>query len=387
MIRLDYLLLGYKNFTVDCEDIGRSAEIFLKNRVSVRFNKNTFIASKRQSKVIEKLLAGHIKYSVSELLGFAGFVYRNRKRYGVMAATLLTLIIAAFSSDRVWDVRVEVEDAALAEKIESELSGCGFRVGTSWSDTDLSKIEVDVLSKSDSISWLNINRRGTVAYISVIKKDTQDEPEKKEGYSNVVASCDAVIEEITVLRGVATVKAGDVVKKGDLLISGVIPSELGGGFCYAEGIVIGRISDSIEVSVSNFHEVKKTEKPKILACKLKIFNFSLNIFDFNKKISEECDIIENEEGVFIFKKEIPIAVYKKSAVPYQKVSVSRSAEEMVAEASSKMSESLNQRLSESTLVRISTSGDFSDSAYVMKSSFVCLEKIGTDKPFEVNREG
>ena len=43
------------------------------------------------------------------------------------------------------------------------------------------------------------------------------------------------------------VKVGDVVKKGDLLISGVLPLELGGGFCTAQGEVKGRVADRVEV--------------------------------------------------------------------------------------------------------------------------------------------
>ena len=38
-------------------------------------------------------------------------------------------------------------------------------------------------------------------------------------FSNIVADRDGIIEEITVKKGYATVKPGDVVKKGDILIS------------------------------------------------------------------------------------------------------------------------------------------------------------------------
>lgn len=382
MIRLDYLLFGYKIFTVDSQDVGKCAQIFLKNGVSVSFDKNRFVVGAGKSRTVEALLKNKIKYSVSSILGFRGFLYRNRKRYGAIIAMIIISLVFLFSSDAVWDVRVEVEDSELAEKIENELSLCGFGIGSSWSKSDLGKIEVDVLSKSESVSWLNINRRGTVAYVSVIEKIAREEPIKKEGYSNVVATCDAVIEEITVLRGVAVVRAGDVVKKGDLLISGVLPEENGGGFCYAEGIVVGRISDSVEVSVPSSYEVKKSEKAKISACKIKIFDFYINIFDFNRKTHKECDIIESEKSITVLEKDIPISVYRRFSVPYTIETAVRSAEETVSMASEQMSKSLSERLASTTLVRINTVGEFSDSAYTMKTNFVCLEKIGTDMPFE-----
>jgi len=345
MIRIDYLLFGYKIFTVKKEEVVRCAELFLKNNLSVSFHKNSFYAGVKKSKSIENLLNGKIEYTKSELYGLGGFIYRNRKRYGVFAAIIICAVILLLSSDRVWDIRVECEDEILASEIENELSICGFRVGSSWSRSDFSHIENEMLLKSENVSWMNINRRGTVAYVSVIKKELHDEPQKKEGYSNIVATCDAVIEDITVLRGVAAVKVGDVVKKGDLLISGVISSELGGGFCYAEGIVTGRVSGSVEVTVSNFREVKEPKKARLSEYKIRILNFYINIFKTGRKTREECDIIEKEDGISILEKKLPIAVYRKYDLPYQKASVYLSKDEMVLEASEKMADELNKRLS------------------------------------------
>jgi len=386
MIRIDYLLFGYRIFSFDEDDVADAADILLKSGISVRFLKNSFAAPERRSGKIESLLSGRVNYKKSDLLGFSGFVLKNRKRYGAFLAIILTVLLLVFSSDRVWDVRIEGCDAALAEKIESELFSCGFSVGVRWSDTDTSRIEVDMLSKSDSVSWLNINRRGTVAYVSVVEKITHDEPPKKEGFSNVVASCDAVIEEITVIRGIAAVKAGDSVKKGDLLISGVLPSESGGGFCYAEGIVVGRVSDSVRVTVSSEREVKVAKEAEISSLSIKIFGFPTKIFKINKKINQECDIIDKNDTVSVLDKELPISVHKEYAVPYEMKNIRLTAEQMTEEAMLEMSDVLNRRLSDATLVRIKTDGGFSESAYSMITSFVCLEQIGEDLPFKVDAD-
>ena len=85
----------------------------------------------------------------------------------------------------------------------------------------------------------------------------------------------------------------------------------------------------------------------------------------------------------MFGKQLPISVYKKYTVPYEIKNILLTAEQMTAEASLKMGDALNERLSDATLVRIRTDGAFSDSAYNMISSFVCLEEIGSDLPFEV----
>ena len=41
---------------------------------------------------------------------------------------------------------------------------------------------MDFLSKSEDVSWININRRGTVAYVTVIDKSSYSEPDENVGY-------------------------------------------------------------------------------------------------------------------------------------------------------------------------------------------------------------
>jgi len=383
MIRLDYFILGYVIYTVSDEDVGLAAELFLKKGISVRFSKNTFTVGVKASKKIDEVLGTRVKFSKTEILGFGGFLKRNRKRFGIFFALACTAFLFLVSGNLVWDVRIEGCENDKAELIEKELADCGFSVGSSWSGADTSKIEVEMLSKSEYVSWLNINRRGTVAYVTVVEKEVHKSEEEKVGYSNVVASCDAVIEEITVVHGIAAVKAGDSVKKGDLLISGVIPTELGGGFCYAEGIVIGRISDSVEVSVSASREIKNPQKSKLSGCTVKIFGFSVNIFNSCRNLPEEYDIINKNNNFCIFGAELPISLSKSYVVPYTISETQLSHEEMAEEASAKMTKELSERLASSTLIRIRTDGQFSENIYTMISNFVCLEEIGADLPFEV----
>lgn len=382
MISLSQYLLGYKIFTVKEEDVGAVAEIFLKHGIGVKFKKNTFRADAIKSKKIEALLFECVEYSVSDLRGFGGFLYKNRKRYGVMIAALISVILFLVSSDRVWDVRIEGCDKSYAEEILADLDSVGFHIGSSWSDTDLSEVENEFLAKSTAVAWLNINRRGTVAYVTVLEKEVHGQ-EVKEGYSNVVAACDAVIEEISVVRGVACVKVGDSVKKGDLLISGVLPEEQGGGFCYAEGEIFGRVSESISVSVDEY-KIKKTEKnSEIARLDIKIFGFSLNIFNLYRNSDSTCDIIDTEKSFSLFGKKLPLSILKSSAVYTASVESRLSEDEMVFEASRQTSDLLAQSLDGATLLKIKTDGGFSDGKYTMVSEYVCVRQIGRDLPFEV----
>ena len=291
MIRIDLFFFGYMKYTVAECDVGICAEIFLRHGINVSFNKNSFLLRKGMESKVEPLLLGKVEYSKSEIRGLYGFLYRNRNRYGAMLGIFIVAFLILFSSDVVWDVRIEGCVTGAEDKIKKELSNAGFGIGSRWSKTDKSEVEVAVLEASEHVSWININRRGTVAYVTVVDKHTHKVEEKKEGYSNVVASCDAIIEEITVKRGVAVVKAGDTVKKGDVLISGIISTETGGGFCYAEGTVIARVSDTVSVvsGKSRFEKVYEEEKKHSFS--IKFFGKTINIFKSYRNFSKEYDII------------------------------------------------------------------------------------------------
>ena len=385
MIRPDLFLLGYRIFTVKAEDVGVVAELFLKGNVSVKFVNNSFVASERKARKIEKLLGTRVEFSKSELLGFFGFVVKKRGRWGILTALVITSLIFIFSLGRVWDVRIEGCGKENEAKIRSELEKCGFSVGARWSKLSLSDVEVDFLSNSDIVSWVNINKRGTVAYVNVIEKVSHPITDIKTGYANIIASADAVIEEITVMKGIAAVKAGDVVKKGDILISGIISNEFGTEFCYAEGTVIGRVSDTVSVTVLN-KDVKKQEKNRQLTkITLKFFNFSLNILNRARNSDSECDIIEEKENFTVLRTRLPFAVYKEYTVEYESISVELTAEEMSVIAVERMSREFQEKLPDATLVRMRTECFFWENSYTIKSSVVYLEKIGTDLSFSVTQ--
>lgn len=383
MMRIDLFLFGYRIVEIEKSDVKLAAKLFLKNKINVKIKNSTLIVSELKYKEISHLLADRVKFSASELKGFPGLVYKNRKKYGVFCALLFTLILFALTTGRVWDVRIEGENVSFREEIENELRECGFSVGQSFKKLDFSKIEVALLEKSEYVSWVNINRRGNVAYVTVRNKISYPDKEEKKGYSNIVAACDAVIEEITVTKGVAMVKPGESVRAGELLISGILPAESGGGFCYAEGVVTGRITDTIEVTAANKMSSKNPEKRKICEIKVNFFDFSAKIFKSYRKTDKQYAIIERKVCPRLFGKKLPISfnVFYREFFKLETVGLSES--EMAENALLEMRQRLEARLENATLVKLRSEGGFSDSGYVLKTYFVLTESIGRDLPFKV----
>ncbi len=388
MIRLDYLLLGYFEIEISKTDISRAADIFLKNGVSLRLCEgNRIIAPARERERITSLLDGKIEYTATEIKGIYGFVNRNRRRYGFVAAVFVCALLYLFLGSLVWDVRIEGCETGREEEIMAELSECGLSVGSFWRKIDKNKIETRTLQISDNVSWLNINRRGTVAYVTVVDKVVHGEEAPPVGYANLIATRDCIIEEITVKRGIAAVKPGMSVKKGDLLISGVLPMELGGGFCYAEGEVIGRFSDGVSVEIPSVYLEKVYSEPKVFECSLKIFGLNVNIFKRYGNLGKSCDIIEETKTPDIpGGKRIPVSLTVKYVRSYTENQRMHTSEELISLASDRLRESILSYSRDKDIVRMTTRGDFSESGYVMYTDLVCRASVTENSKFEVQTE-
>ena len=255
MVRIDLLLFGYRRITVSETDVRIVAGLFLERGLSVKIVNNCFLIREDKYKKIEDLMKGRVEFSASRELGFGGFLRNNCRRVGVILAVITSLLINIILGGVVWDVRVEGVTESEEREIINELSDCGLRVGAVWSKIDMNALEVKMLSMSNTVSWINVNRRGSVAYVSVIGKIQGSEEENVFGYANIVAKCDGIIEDITVVKGVALVTRGQTVKKGDILISGVTPL----GYCYAEGNVTARLTDCVSVEIKK-RSVEISEK-------------------------------------------------------------------------------------------------------------------------------
>ena len=206
---------------------------------------------------------------------------------------------------------------------------------------------------------------------------------KKEGFSNVVASCDAVIEEITVKYGIAAVKAGDTVKAGDLLISGVIPQELGGGTVRAEGNVKGRITECISLEVGRSESVREYKEEKLCEVRINILGFSINIFKNYRNLADKYDIIKSEEvllapsGV-----KFPISIEKIYAEPYDDTEVAYTDTELASIASMRHKEGLDKILGSCEVLKISTRSEFTKEGYRIASDMLLLTEVGVKQSIE-----
>ena len=387
MIKIDMLIFGYHIVELPIEKLNIFATKLLQSGVNCQITGDgkVYIKHKDIASALD-ILKDYEVYKISNICGLYG-VYKNFSyKKGVAIGLFIAATICVISSLLVWDIRIDGNEKITDSSIIYELSKCGLDEGNFWFKCDKNDIEAQIKLTYPSVAWININRRGTVAYITVNEnKENNEFTEIKESqFSNIVADCDCIIEEIAVRSGCAVVSPGDVVKKGDVLVLGVINTNGIERFCNADGTVMGRINDTVRVSISKNDIGRKVISKEILSVRVEMFNFPINILKRYRNLTEEYDIIDDVKVLSLFNnKDLPIKIITSYVIRYDNFDVTRNDEEIVRLASARLSVEVVKRLVGADLVKIRTYGDYTDNGYEMYSQLVYTANIGSVNHFTV----
>ncbi len=374
-MRLEYLLFGYREYRLD--SARELINLALRHsRTATLTRRGTVIVSLPTARILKGEIIALGGLPVCNDRGIGGAICSVPSHIPTLIAALLSLFLYLFSGDLVFDVQISGNETVSEEQILAELSASGFGVGSRWSKTDRNAVELSVLRQSDTLSWISINREGRSASVTVMELADVPEPPPVYSAANIVADRDCVIEEITVIRGTPAVKVGDTVRKGDLLISGIVESEGGTEFVMAEGIVRGSSSESVITEISREYTESLTREGALAALTLKIFNFRINILQSYGNLPEGCAIIEEKQNITLLGKRLPVSVIRQKYAEREEIRHTLSDAELPLKAVKAHREDINSALSGRDLISVRTEGGFTDGGYKMQSLVVFSTEVG-----------
>lgn len=182
--------------------------------------------------------------SKTRIISRHGLPFRMARlsRRKTFAGGMIAFVVALFIlSTLVWDVRIEGNSAIPEEKIRQAARAEGifdfqwsFRMGNAASLSQRLALQLP------DAAWVGVDKQGTSITITVIDST---KPEKKvlEGPRNLVAKADAVITRVIAENGRPKVERNDRVRKGDILISGILGNEQHSKAVVSKGKVMGLV--------------------------------------------------------------------------------------------------------------------------------------------------
>lgn len=190
-------------------------------------------------KIIRKL---HCRIRIEGKCGLPFKTYKYRHRKMLIAGMLIFLIIIYTFSAFIWSVEVEGVEELSGDLILGKLSEMGVKPGVFKRKVNTMEIENNLIIKTPELSWASLEIRGSRAIIRVAEGVETPDFVNRDVPANILATKDGIIDNMIVLEGQPTVENGQTVKKGDLLISGIIdhPDTTGVRYVRAMGRIMAR---------------------------------------------------------------------------------------------------------------------------------------------------
>lgn len=176
-------------------------------------------------------LASRSMCDVQELgrRGMPAFLGRFRKRYALLAGLTLSILAACILSQFILVIDVTGNETLSRSAIISELNRLGFGIGSYGPGVNERDLVNRAMLDLKDIGFLSINIKGIRAEVVVREAPAKPEIVDKTKRADVVATRDGVVLKVGALAGKEVVKEGDAVLKGEVLISGLVTYEKGGG--------------------------------------------------------------------------------------------------------------------------------------------------------------
>ena len=328
-----------------------------------------------------------IHYEISDIMGIPRTIRFLKRRPGIACGILIFFSIIWLSSRVIWNFSVTGNDSVPESDILSLLDDLGCGYGDFIPTIDFDSLHAKFLSESDNIAWISVNMKGTHANVEVREVINGNRDVRDEGtYANIIASEDAQIMSLRITEGTAQVVPGDVVKKGDILISGVIPvKEDKIRYEYAEGVVEAYVKRVIEVEIPVDGRKKAYTGNSKSEKSIKIFKNSLNLFRKSGIEYSTYDKIEKNNQVMLFGM-IPLPVWMNETIykEYGYIGGALSEEEAVATGMTELRDRMDEIMESSELISNKMTSEMTDSTYRIRCDMICAADIAQIKEFKVS---
>lgn len=400
-VRLTQWLTGRRTVSVAAVDAARLLELLRRTGLlytdfrTSPDGRLSVVTSRRSARRTEALAPsfGITTLTVTSCGGLPDLLDRARRRPGLWVGGLLGLCLLWLSGQYLWDVRVSGNERLTARDVCEDLEACGLTVGSSLRGFKADVLENQVLLHDKRLSWISVNRQGTVAYVQV-REAAYPEPKPDEGPANLVAARGGCIERIELTDGNLLVRAGQEVREGQLLVSGLYDGPASEDFpsgvrtTHASARVFAKTARTFLIEIPLSYEetrgsVVPTEDGRAPTSEISVIFFG-KVIKFSKKTGNAegfCDTIESEincspaEGVGL-----PLSIRRTWYLPVEKRRVTRTPAEAEALAYLALSREIAAIPGGAELISEQILPTLTDTCFRLEVHILCVEDIAREAP-------
>ena len=384
VVRLFRLLRGYVCFVAQGGFSERFINLCAFRRIDiwdVKWEKNELrgkIAASSFHKLRYVARKTGVRVKIEEKSGLPFYIKAHSNRVGLIVGAVFFIAFCGIMNSFVWCISVDDSEKFSREQIVEAGKIAGLNYGVRVSSFDEEKAAREIYKAFDGeLSYVKVNIKGSLAAIQFRDSKKKLTIEDKGEPSNIVADFDGVIVSDEVYQGVKNISKGNAVRKGDVLISGVVEGIDSKPLFYeAKGKFTALRDSQCQVTVDANKKVKKIENEKNF--------YSLIVFGLRIPLSFNMYPADNQRE-YINRKYfaydgyiLPFALEKKTLISFSDIAVTPDDANKIA--CIKYSESVYDKYKNSNILSENVRITSKNSRAVITGEYRTIDFIGESKP-------
>ena len=259
----------------------------------------------------------YTRVRVIKRVGLPFFLRKVQNRKGMAFGISLFFLSIFLLSSMVWSIDIKGNERITETEIANAIHEIGIHQGMfKFQLEDYDIIQEKLIYKLEDAAWIGVKLKGTNLEFTVVEK-VRAEDKGANAPQNIISTKNAVIHKILAENGLPLVRVNQRVKKGDILISGVMGKEENKEMVPAKGKVIGLVWYQSSISIPLKQTWNEYTGEKIVQEYLSFGKWMLKIKGF-KKVPFENYQKDYEQKVVSFKdKRLPFGLVKVTLMEYQ----------------------------------------------------------------------
>lgn len=332
-----------------------------------------------------------VKVRIKSKAGIPFILRKNRDRVGIPIGIVCFLIIFKLLSLFVWNIDIYGFDTISYTAAKDVLQRVGVYEGALNSYDSLKNIETKAMIEFGNVSWITVNIDGSRGDVKISEVIEEGEILDDSKPCNIKAETDGQIIRVDAYSGMSMVKSGDAVVKGNLLISGIVETELGGTHLeHSSGIVWAKTSRLEKITIPKLLNAVNCCGEEKDRYSLKLFNLVIPLSMRNLPDNGDCLSYIDETKACFRGERASVSLIKESIFPYERhtIEVDGNKAEKLFKTEMLLKELFSYNDKKIISRSIESSAD--NSNYIYSVNYECEEDIGEksdiliDGDFKIN---
>ncbi|BCN30572.1 sporulation protein YqfD [Anaeromicropila herbilytica] len=218
-----YLLVTIRGYSPErFINLCSSRNILIWNLRQVSGGYEFFISVKGFKSLRPIIKKTHTRPIIKKRYGLPFLLQRYKKRkFFALGILIFAIMIYSFSLF-IWDIHIEGNYTHTTDELTAFLNKNNIHSGALKNNINCTNMEELIRKKYEDIGWVSVEMKGTRLIIKIVETNIPEVKKVVTKPSHIVATKDGIVTSIITRKGTPQVSKGSVVKKGDILVSGII---------------------------------------------------------------------------------------------------------------------------------------------------------------------